>query len=187
MPSTMRSLPRNLRTGARAGVKGLTLLVMAAMVLVACNSTPKRDTPALGASGPPNPPPAPAGTPTTAAGGEEGKPAVASRSRRPPLRAAPREPERTRCGNVSGGKAGGLAHLVDVRLGSHAGYDRMTFVFEPASVPTPDGGRIPPQSGTPRYEVGTATPPPFVEDPSDRPMTVSGGGSTALGARGCPS
>lgn len=79
----------------------------------------------------------------------------------------------TRCAKVSGGKAGVVAHLVDVRLSTSAGHDRMTFVFEPASYPTPDGGRTPVQPGAPRYELEAARPP-FAEDPSGRPMAVSG-------------
>lgn len=79
----------------------------------------------------------------------------------------------TRCAKVSGGKAGVVANLVDVRLTTSAGHDRMTFVFEPASVPTPDGGRTRVQPGAPRYELDTARPP-FAEDPSGRPMAVSG-------------
>ncbi len=165
-PSTPGGSPRNLLT-----VKALAFLAMAAMVMGACTSQ-KQDKPVPGASGRTNPDPAPAGTSPTAAGGEETRPDGGSRSRRPEV-GAPGGPERTRCGKITGGKAGVMAHLVDVRLGSHAGYDRMTFVFEPASVPTPDGGRTPVQSGTPRYEIGPATPP-FTEDPSDRPMSVRG-------------
>ena len=50
------------------------------------------------------------------------------------------------------------AQIVDVRVGSHGGYDRVVFQFD---------------SGTPDYLIEAASPP-FVEDPSGRPLTVNG-------------
>jgi hypothetical protein len=48
--------------------------------------------------------------------------------------------------------------LQDLRLGTHEGYDRIVFEYE---------------GGTPRVEIDLAEPP-YVQDPSGLPMTVSG-------------
>ena len=50
------------------------------------------------------------------------------------------------------------AQIVDVRVGTHAAYDRVVFEFD---------------GGTPDYEVDLASPP-FVEDPTGNPVTVRG-------------
>lgn len=52
------------------------------------------------------------------------------------------------------------AFLKDVRVGTHEGYDRVTFEFEAAT-------------GVPRFQLDPAAPP-FTKDPSDEPMKVDG-------------
>jgi len=52
-----------------------------------------------------------------------------------------------------------IAHLADVRVGTHPGFDRIVFEFV--------------EEGTPAYRLEPASPP-FVEDPSGQPMTVNG-------------
>ncbi|MGH2488287.1 MAG: AMIN-like domain-containing (lipo)protein, partial [Candidatus Limnocylindria bacterium] len=70
-----------------------------------------------------------------------------------------------------------IAHLADVRVGTHPGFDRIIFEFI--------------EGGTPAYRLEPASPP-FVEDPSGQPMTVNGSdfflialhGGTKVGADG---
>lgn len=54
----------------------------------------------------------------------------------------------------------GIAHLVDVRLGTHDGYDRIVFEYDSDTLPRLYG-----------YEPAD---PPYVRDPSGLPMTVDG-------------
>lgn len=60
------------------------------------------------------------------------------------------------------------ANIVDVRVGEHAGYDRVVFEFE---------------GGIPEYEIDEASPP-FQEDPSGRDVTVLGEEHLQLTLRG---
>lgn len=52
-----------------------------------------------------------------------------------------------------------IAHLADVRVGTHPGFDRIVFEFI--------------EDGTPAYRLEPASPP-FVQDPSGQPMTING-------------
>jgi hypothetical protein len=80
----------------------------------------------------------------------------------PPPAAAPK-----RCARESGGEEGIYTNLVAVRIGTHQGYDRITFEFE-APEPNPGGA-----AGIPRYEIRTAKPPHY-EDASGLPLEVNG-------------
>ncbi|MBW3588059.1 MAG: hypothetical protein KY429_01395 [Actinobacteria bacterium] len=68
------------------------------------------------------------------------------------------------CVGVSGGTDGVLMYVTDVRVGTHPGYDRITFEFTPA-----EGS----PAALPRYELSPVQPP-FTYDPSDMPMEVEG-------------
>ncbi len=50
------------------------------------------------------------------------------------------------------------AHIADIRVGEHDGYDRIVFEFD---------------AGIPEYRIQVATPP-FIQDPSGLPMNVTG-------------
>jgi hypothetical protein len=118
---------------------------------------------------PPAPPPA---TPAPAPEEQE-EPAAKPVAETPaPVETEPEEPippppaNRT-CSPETGGQSGVYTNLVDVRVGSHPGYDRITFEFRPPS-PNPGG-----KSGIPRYEIRAAEPP-FTHDGSGEPLSVSG-------------
>lgn len=86
----------------------------------------------------------------------------------PPIAKASRESvpsEPKSCEGVRGGAEGSLAQLVDVRVGTHDGYDRVTFEFAPPA----DGQYF----GLPPYEIASATPP-ITEDGSGEPVSVDG-------------
>lgn len=83
-------------------------------------------------------------------------------TRTPPPASASR-----RCARESGGEEGIYTNLVAVRIGTHQGYDRITFEFK-APEPNPGG-----EAGIPRYEIRTAKPPHY-EDASGLPLEVSG-------------
>jgi hypothetical protein len=105
--------------------------------------------------------PAPAETtptaPTETTGTETGSP--------PP---SPTPPPATKaCPRTTGGEEGVYTNLVAVRIGTHEGYDRITFEFR-APDPNPGG-----KGGIPRYDIRTAEPPHY-EDPSGRTLEVSG-------------
>jgi len=72
-----------------------------------------------------------------------------------------------RCARESGGEEGIYTNLVAVRIGTHQGYDRITFEFK-APEPNPGG-----EAGVPRYEIRTAKPPHY-EDASGLPLEVNG-------------
>jgi hypothetical protein len=107
----------------------------------------------------PAPEPAPAETTTTVStettGTETSSPPPAS----PPATKA--------CRRTTGGEDGIYTNLVAVRIGTHDGYDRITFELRAPS-PNPGGN-----SGIPRYEIRTAKPPHY-EDPSGRELDVNG-------------
>lgn len=69
------------------------------------------------------------------------------------------------CAPARGGTEGKLAQLVDVRVGAHDGYDRVTFEFEPPA----DGQGF----GLPTYQIAAATHP-ITEDGSGEPVDVEG-------------
>ena len=69
------------------------------------------------------------------------------------------------CEPASGGTEGSLAQLADVRVGTHEGYDRVTFEFEPPS----DGQYF----GLPPYTLVEATPP-ITQDGSGDPVSMEG-------------
>jgi hypothetical protein len=71
------------------------------------------------------------------------------------------------CTPETGGESGVYTNLLDVRVGSHAGYDRITFEFR-APRPNPGG-----KAGIPRYQIRAARPP-FTHDGSGEPLAVSG-------------
>ena len=80
---------------------------------------------------------------------------------------------------ITGAASIGLAHLADVRVGTHPGYDRIVFEFI--------------EDGTPEFRIEVAEPP-FTRDPSDMPMAVNGSaflqiilnGGTKVGDDGSP-
>lgn len=79
----------------------------------------------------------------------------------------PPAPAPKRCARESGGEEGIYTNLVAVRIGTHQGYDRITFEFK-APEPNPGG-----DAGIPRYEIRTAKPPHY-EDASGLPLEVNG-------------
>lgn len=74
-------------------------------------------------------------------------------------------PQAESCEASSGGHEGKVASLVDVRVGAHDGYDRVTFEFAP-----PRDGKY---FGLPPYEIKAATLP-IVQDGSGEPVEVAG-------------
>ena len=88
-----------------------------------------------------------------------------------PVETEPEEPippqQPRMCRPETGGQDGVYTNLVDVRVGSHPGYDRITFEFR-APKPNPGG-----KAGIPRYEIRAARPP-FTHDGSGAPLAVSG-------------
>ena len=79
----------------------------------------------------------------------------------------PPAPAARACPRMKGGEDGIYTNLVAVRIGTHDGYDRITFEFRPPS-PNPGG-----KGGIPRYEIRTVEPPHY-EDPSGRELLVGG-------------
>lgn len=79
----------------------------------------------------------------------------------------PSPPASKACAPTTGGEDGVYTNLVAVRIGTHEGYDRITFEFR-APNPNPGG-----KSGIPRYEIRTAKPPHY-EDASGMPLEVNG-------------
>ncbi len=69
---------------------------------------------------------------------------------------------------VGAGGSTARAQIVDVRVGTHAGYDRIVFEFA---------------GGIPEYELAEASPP-FHEDPTGREIEVSGNAHLQLTLRG---
>jgi hypothetical protein len=137
----------------------LTLAVAAGLGLSACASTtsPSAGGPNDGAANQPNSS-APANSSPAAAQRKIGSPKAS------PRKAA--APKPMSCDRVRGGTEGKFAQLVDVRVGTHDGYDRVTFEFAPSS----DGGQY---FGLPPYEIHSVMPP-ITEDPSGEPMSVDG-------------
>ena len=78
------------------------------------------------------------------------------------------------CPETAGGSAEVGAFLVDVRVGQHDSYDRITFEFKPRSGSA---------AGIPSYTLGN-TSPPFRKDPSDEPMQVEGQAFLRLNMKG---
>jgi hypothetical protein len=91
------------------------------------------------------------------------KPPVTPKAKATPRKHVKSEPKS--CDPAHGGTEGHLAQLVDVRVGAHEGYDRVTFEFEPPA----DGQGF----GLPTYKVASATPP-ITEDASGEPVHVEG-------------
>jgi hypothetical protein len=64
------------------------------------------------------------------------------------------------CGlEITGPASIGIAHTANVRVGTHAGYDRIVFEYI--------------EGGTPAYRIGPARAP-YTKDPSGLPLTVAG-------------
>jgi hypothetical protein len=82
----------------------------------------------------------------------------------PPVVDSP-SPRAESCQASSGGSEGKVANLVDVRVGAHEGYDRVTFEFA-----SPSDGRY---FGLPAYEIKAVTPP-ITQDGSGEPVDVEG-------------
>jgi hypothetical protein len=110
-----------------------------------------------------------AGTSTAAAADRTSPQATSSKvPATPKAKATPRKhvkSETRSCDPARGGNEGNVAQLVDVRVGAHEGYDRVTFEFGPPA----DGQYF----GLPPYQVTTATPP-ITEDGSGEPVDVEG-------------
>lgn len=70
------------------------------------------------------------------------------------------------CDRAEGGGEGIFTHLTAVRVGTHEGFDRITFQFR--APPGSPGGE-----GVPRYLIRRVEPP-LTRDPSDLPMSVDG-------------
>jgi hypothetical protein len=128
---------------------------------------------------PPAPPVATPATPAPAAEEDEAEdPSAEPVAETPPLGETGAEepippPEPRRCAPETGGQDGIYTNLVDVRIGSHPGYDRITFEFR-APKPNPGG-----KTGIPRYEIRAARPP-FSHDGSGEPLAVSGNAFVSL-------
>jgi hypothetical protein len=125
--------------------------LLALTVLVACCGEGDGAESAGPTPTPATQPPTHAATTTTAAETPTPPPASASK----------------RCARESGGEEGIYTNLVAVRIGTHQGYDRITFEFK-APEPNPGG-----EAGIPRYEIRTAKPPHY-EDASGLPLEVNG-------------
>ena len=82
-------------------------------------------------------------------------------------------PAPARCSPRRGGQQGVYTNLVDVRVGTHTGYDRIVFEFK-APQPNPGG-----KAGIPAYEIKTAKPP-LRQDASGARMSVDGTAFAAL-------
>jgi hypothetical protein len=96
---------------------------------------------------------------------------VGPRSDGPTAVATPSPKKAASCEAVSGGSERKVANLVDVRVGTHAGYDRVSFEFAP-----PSNGKY---FGLPPYELKAATLP-IVQDGSGEPVDVEGDAFAAL-------
>src|SRR5206468_10960933 len=109
----------------------------------------------------------------SAGGPREGEAPRMARSNAPaasPTKATPQAlkhaaSEPKSCQPSTGGTEGSLAQLVDVRVGTHDGYDRVTFEFAPPA----DGQYF----DLPPYQMVAATPP-ITEDGSGEPVSVDG-------------
>jgi hypothetical protein len=79
------------------------------------------------------------------------------------------------CDALGGGSENHAATLVDVRVATHEGYDRVTFEFAPPS----DGQYF----GMPQYEIVAVTPP-IRQDGSGDPVDVDGESFAGIVFRG---
>ncbi len=74
------------------------------------------------------------------------------------------EPSAACASSATGSIIGEQALIVDVRVGSHDGYDRIVFEFASRESPARDQST---------YEINRATPP-YHQDPSDLPLAIAG-------------
>ncbi|HEX2179262.1 MAG TPA: hypothetical protein VHL54_07070 [Actinomycetota bacterium] len=102
----------------RLGRVAVLLVMLLASACTGDGEPSPSPTPSATASATGSPPAPPAGTPTEA----------------PPPTAQASPPN---CPAVSGGGSGTNVKLVDVRVGSHSGYDRITFEFADPEPPSP--------------------------------------------------
>jgi hypothetical protein len=107
---------------------------------------------------------------TRAAGSPSPKPSTprSAKSAKPTVKKPVGQPvvrKDSSCKTVSGGSEGSVAQLVDVRVGAHEAYDRVTFEFAPAK----DGQHF----ALPAYQVKAATPP-ITQDGSGASVDVDG-------------
>lgn len=137
-------------------MKGLALaLIAAAMTFSACGSEKNEEAEERDAS--PSSPRSPAATkPKTS---PESPSTAADRTRA----IAPATPALD-CGVAGGGEAGAGAQLVDVRVGTHGTFDRVTFEFAPTAALM--------RFGIPSFRIHSVSAP--TEDPSGQPISLQG-------------
>jgi hypothetical protein len=87
---------------------------------------------------------------------------------------APTAANTTCVSSAKGTLMAGQALLVDVRVGSHDGYDRVVLEFTSRQAPTNEAST---------FEIAPAAPP-FVQDASGLPMTISGNPVLGIVLRG---
>jgi hypothetical protein len=154
--------------GKESIMKRFTLLaVVAALGLAACATgtagtlAPRSDGSgtSIDSPAPTNPSPSPANAPKKPKKKASGNDGGASGNDA----GSPSKP--ASCEAVNGGSENHVATLVDVRVGAHEGYDRVTFEFAPPA----DGKYF----GLPLYQLRSATPP-ITEDGSGAEVDVDG-------------
>lgn len=137
--------------GIFLGVKFLRCLVLALVVLLAaCNGAD------------PEPTPSPAETTPSASPSASASLTAVTSS---PTGAPTSTPASTTCPAVAGGGPGTDVKLVAVRVGSHSGYDRITFEFAPPRAPSP-ANTLPPFTVTKVDQV--------IQDGSGKPVQING-------------
>lgn len=94
------------------------------VLLVACNADP-------------DPTASPTSSPTTATPSETSSPSPSPTTQPPPTPGGSPVSSPATCGTVSGGSDGTSVKLVEVRVGTHDGYDRIVFEFAPPQPPSP--------------------------------------------------
>jgi len=108
-------------------------------------------------------------TSKTAASTSTSSPAASTTAAATPAPAPTGSPQSQDCAPISGGGETFL-QLTDVRVGTHAGYDRVTFEFAPSSQTPPP---VPVPGGVlPRYELTRV--PSITEDGSGNPVDIAG-------------
>jgi hypothetical protein len=144
-------------------MKALRLLALALMILLpaACTSDPDPDpTPTSSATESPSASPSAGASPTAQPSPSPSAGATAS----PAVCAAP-----------TGGGEGTDVKLVAVRVGSHAGYDRITFEFAPPKAPSP-------ANTLPKYSVTKVDQ--VTQDGSGNPVQIGGAALYSLVMQG---
>lgn len=144
-------------------MKALRLLALALLILLpaACASDPDPEpSPTVGATGSPSASPSMSPSPTV----------------QPPASPSPgTSPSPAVCAAATGGGEGTDVKLVAVRVGSHAGYDRITFEFAPPKAPSP-------ANTLPKYSVNKVDQ--VTQDGSGNPVQIGGGALYSLVMQG---